>query len=347
MKLHKIFKMKTQISVKGVALVLVLAVISVLSAVVVEFAYTTRVGMNLGATYRDYTIAESIARSGIEIAKKLLIKDLENDKAQGDMADFRISPEEMPSDDELWSQSESLAQMFNPFKNGSILLKIDDEGGKFNLNMITGMDGSRNENMVRLTKKLFENLEVKDSEEITNKIADWIDGDLEGEWEDGAKNAQIETLTELGLLNGIDYLEYIRIAGAAPDLPVFSTYLTVFPSRRYVEGAQAINWQININTAPPQVIMAIVKDADEEAANAIVKDIEKQHMGSPNAFTSYLSGLGLELEPGVSVSVRSDTFAVISEGIAGGGAGGVSCIIRAVFQRYDDGKVEVLYWRVD
>jgi general secretion pathway protein K len=339
---------------RGIALLLVLTVIAVLSAVVVEFAYTTRVSVRLGTSYRDFVIAESIARSGIEIAKKLLIQDINSDRSSGDMSDFRVNPEELMGDEELWSQTGILAEMFEPFETGRLILKIDDEGGKFNLNMLVGMDGSRDEKMVQLAVKLFKNMGVESPEDLVDSIVDWIDADTFGEYEDGAKNAQMESITELGLLPGMDYLRYTQVVGVAPDMPVFSKFLTVYPQRRYEQGAKVINWTVNVNTAPKEVLMTIVKDCDDSCGESIIEEISKSHMKSGAEFVNFIGTLGLELEQGVNVVVRSDVFSVTSEGIVGGEPdeygtirGGVSSVIRAVLQRSDteSGNMEILYWR--
>ncbi len=342
------------ISKRGIALLIVLTVIAVLSAVVVEFAYTTRVSVNLGSSYRDFVIAESIARSGIEIAKKLLLQDLNSDKSQGDMSDFKVTSEELTGDDELWSQTAMLGSIFNPFEEGQLLLSIEDEGGKFNLNMLAGMDGSRDEKMAQLAIKLFTNIGVENSDELVGKIVDWIDGDTFGEYEYGAKNAQMDSITELALLPEMDYLKYSKITGVAPDMPLFSRFLTVYPQRRYEEGAKVINWTVNVNTAPKEILMTIIRDCDESCAQSIMDEISENHMRSGAEFINLIGSYGLELEQGVNVVVRSDVFSVISEGIVGGEEdehgrrrGGVSSVIRAVLRRSEgeSNNMDILYWR--
>ncbi len=341
---------------KGIALLIVLTVIAVLSAVVVEFAYNTRVSVNLGSSYRDFIIAESIARSGIEIAKKLLLQDLNSDRSQGDMSDFKVTSEELIGDDELWSQTAVLGSMFNPFEQGQLVLSIEDEGGKINLNMLVGMDGFRDEKTAQLAVKLFTNIGVDSPDELVNKIVDWIDGDTFGEYEYGAKNLQMDSITELGLLPDMDYLEYSKIAGVPPDMPLFSRFLTVYPQRRYEyeEGAKVINWTLNVNTASREVLMTIVKDCDELCADSIIDEISKNHMKSGAEFINLIGSFGLELEQGVNVVVRSDVFSVISEGVVAGEPdeygrirGGVSSVIRAVLRRSEgeSNNIDILYWR--
>lgn len=342
------------ITKKGIALLIVLTVIAVLAAVVVEFAYTTRVSVRIGSSSRDFVLAESISKSGIEIAKKFLLQDLSSDTIQGDMSDFRVSAEELSGDDELWSKTTLLGSMFNPFDQGQLVLSIEDEGGKFNLNMLVGMDGSRDEKIAQLATKLFYNLGIEAPEELVNKIVDWIDADTFGEYESGAKNAQMDSITELGLLPDMDYLEYAKVTGVAPDVPAFSRFLTVYPQRRYEQGAKVINWTVNVNTAPREILMTIVKDCDESAAESIIDEISQNHMKSGAEFINFIGSLGLELEQGVNVVVRSDTFSVASEGIIGGEPdeygtirGGVSSVIRTVLQRSEaeSNNMDILYWR--
>ena len=70
----------------GVALLMVLLVISLLTAVIVDFSFQTRLDARIAANVRDDLRAETIARSGFEMALAVLNKDALGDKASGPAA---------------------------------------------------------------------------------------------------------------------------------------------------------------------------------------------------------------------------------------------------------------------
>jgi len=57
---------------RGVALLIALLVMALLMALVMEFAYGTRVSMRAAANFRDGRKAEHLARSGVNVAGKIL-----------------------------------------------------------------------------------------------------------------------------------------------------------------------------------------------------------------------------------------------------------------------------------
>ncbi|MDX2495294.1 MAG: hypothetical protein QNK27_10065, partial [Desulfuromusa sp.] len=67
--------MKKKDSEKGMALLLVLIVVTLLTAILMELSYSTLIEQRLTETFRDSTRAYFLARGGITAGQKLLLSD--------------------------------------------------------------------------------------------------------------------------------------------------------------------------------------------------------------------------------------------------------------------------------
>ncbi len=101
---------------RGMVLLLVLVVITLLSALLSEFAFSTLVDMRLAETFRDTTRAEYLARGGITAGRMIL----QTDRNQYDAVDSS----------ELWS----IGVQDYPLAEGAVTVKIDDLDGRLPLN---------------------------------------------------------------------------------------------------------------------------------------------------------------------------------------------------------------------
>lgn len=101
---------------RGVALLIVLLVTALLVALVFEFAYSTRVSLRAAVNFRDSQRAYYLARSGVNVAGRLLAEYKKNGKLQ----------------DHLEQR-----EWFNPpFVSGGdtqLLIRWEDESGKINI----------------------------------------------------------------------------------------------------------------------------------------------------------------------------------------------------------------------
>ncbi|MBU4387796.1 general secretion pathway protein GspK, partial [Candidatus Dependentiae bacterium] len=212
----------------GMALVITLLVIVLLTAMVVEFSYGVYTGTNNLYNWRDAQRLSLMAKSGVNVSTRFLDGVL-NESASKPTQNFIEMPVENPFDDFQWT----------------ITVRIDDENAKFNINTLVYPDGRKNtyDAFVRLLTIL------KLDESIAGRIADWIDRDSEA-WmsnsESGARNAYLASVDELLLINGIGKEDYDKL------LP----YITVF-------GMSALNLEININTADIPVLRCLAEDVTE------------------------------------------------------------------------------------
>ena len=204
---------------KGAALLITLLMVSILTGLVVDFAYEVYIGTSALSNWSNAQKASLAAKSGQALASNLL-------KAM----------KELPPT----SQSEVILPIEKSFGENTILtVKLEDEEGKFNINSLIFPNGKPDNDALDALQKLLEYLNI--NPDIRLYIADWIDPDntpkASGS-EDNAKNSALWSLEELRFIKGIDKETFDKI----------SPYLTVYGSRK-----------ININTAKLPVLYSLVK----------------------------------------------------------------------------------------
>lgn len=252
-----LFEIKNQ---KGIALVVVLLVLALLTAMVVEFSYRVYTGTNDLYNWRDGQRLSLLAKSGINLAVRY-IKDL-NDKF--------INTVDM-----------SFKEPSENF-DGEIRIKIEDETGKFNINSLVYPDGrTLNITAYKSFQRLLELLSLEKT--IADRIVDWIDIDttpsITGS-ENMTKNNILSSVDELLLINGINRSDYDKL----------SPYVTVYGTRD--------NLIININTAREIVLMSLfdkskgVFPITQDKANILIqrrknKPFESYHEFNLEAGTSF------------------------------------------------------------
>ncbi|MFZ6017062.1 MAG: general secretion pathway protein GspK [Nitrospirota bacterium] len=204
--------------------------------------------------------------------------------------------------------------------DGTIHVRIEDENSKFNINSIVSPNGTLNENAFNSFKRLLSYLAV--DSEVANRVADWIDKDSEPRLiysEDKAKNAALDSLDELLLINGVDRHTYDKI----------SPYLTVYG-----------NGLININSAEIPVLVCLSDTITEELAERIIRyrDIIPFEDTSKIVKVAGLETVGQSLIG--RITVKGTSFRIISTAEAGG----VKRIVDSVLE-ISGGTPTVKYWK--
>ena len=158
----------------GMALLVTLALVSVLTAAALEVARRAGDAAALSRKTNDRIVAEEMALSGIEFAKMILTRDAEQSDTD--------------SVQELWADSEKMAMAplllgFEP-DNGSLEIVISDELGKIQINsLIREFPGhERNEDQAALWERFLnliissdKSIDLREPAEIINSIKDWLD----------------------------------------------------------------------------------------------------------------------------------------------------------------------------
>ena len=291
---------------RGMALVITLMVLVIITAMVVEFSYGVYTGTTSLYNWRDSQRLSIMAKSGVNVAAKYLstMVGSQNYSYPGSM--------ELPVE--------------NPFEDfkGVLIVKIEDENSKFNVNAIVRPDGrTLNDTAYNSFKRLLKNLSL--DEKIADRIADWIDSDSNprlADSETGAKNAAFDSVDELLLINGISEKDYETL------LP----YVTVYGRRD--------NLIVNINGAEKPVLMCLSDAITDDLAQNLINYRNATPFGD-QADIGHVTGfdkIGASIMQ--NIMIQGSVYRVTSSAESGG----VKRIIDTVLN-VSPSSVTVSYWK--
>lgn len=314
---------------RGVALILVLLMMSVIVAVTLQINVASRAQVYEVSNLGDGIRAIYIAKSGLFGAGMVL----SDDKNAYDGLD------------EEWANLEPLTEKSRAlFDGGYLKLTIVDESGKIQVNRLADGDKYNNDIKDLLTRLLSlpeYNLNERQVNDLVDAIKDWLDPDsaVTGS---GAENAYYSSLPEPYVCkNGpLDSLEeLLKVRGMTRELfygvegrPGVSTCLTTEGSGR-----------ININTAPRQVLRALAPGITESAAEEmeLFRKKERDRLSDPLWYKK-VAGMETVNIPSGILTVRSEVFSVTSTGVVGT----LSRSINGMLERDESGKIKILSWKV-
>lgn len=276
---------------KGMALLLVLSLVSILTIITLQFGLEMRQRYVVSAGLGDQIKLSEMGISGIAISKGLLLQDLAENKSDSFYDSWAlIGEEELPPF----------------FSYGELKISITDESGKFPLNAMVLMKkklGEKPDNDEEFNKLQQQEHDVRnvlwrlmraepflvedgDAREIIDSIIDWIDsGDGDGEEEYGAedsyymhldppyhcKNGPIESIEELLLIQGITP----ELLYGTEDKPGLAPLLTPWGN----EG------KINLNTAAQPILQAMAEGIDKETSESMIEyredEVHKDQLAMP------------------------------------------------------------------
>jgi len=268
---------------RGMALVLTLMIVALITAMVVEFAYGVYVNTNALHNWQTSQELSVTAKSATKLASRLIAASLQDAYTKG-----------------VFEMGQKI-----PFEelDGTITLRIEDENAKFNLNQLGGTSFVFDPDQAphKMFLRLVTSLGLKT--EVAARISDWIDADSEprlGDSENGAKNAKLDSVDELLMIPGIDMETYEKLR----------PYVTIYTDR---------DSRININGADVPVLMALSASITRDMAERVVKyrdsdpfrdisDIKKVSGFDEKMYTS-LQGL---------ITTKGSSFHVIATAESGG-----------------------------
>lgn len=219
---------------KGMALVLTLLVVTLITAMIVEFAYAVYTGTNALNNWQTSQKLSIAARSGTKLASRLITEALSGSPKA--YPGYRVFSHAIPSKD----------------YEGTITIRIEDENAKFNINRLGspfGGLGDKDRAPYASFVRLLESIELK--KDVAIRIADWIDTDKEPRLQDSekdAKNAPLDCIEELLEIPGIGKETYERL------LP----YVTIYGDR------------VNINSAGLPVLQSLSGAVSKDLAQRII-----------------------------------------------------------------------------
>jgi general secretion pathway protein K len=248
----------------GMALISVLWILVLLTAIVAEFAYSMRTEVNITRNFKEATQAHYIAHSGV--IRSVVEMTRNTDKAKNQENADAVAP------DRVWRINAAIAPQ--KFGTGQFSVHIDNAAGLINLN-------TASEKLLRL---MVNTLDISDREKavIVDSILDWRDSD-DFHRLNGAENKYYQSLPnpyacKNAAFDSVD--ELLRVRGMRPELfyKKLRPIVTITPeskTRHVAKGrssrrvARAVAGQININAAPRQLLEALPQITLQQVQNLI------------------------------------------------------------------------------
>lgn len=253
-------------SERGVVLLLSMLVLMVLIIVVSQMAMSSAHNKSISVNYVQDLQNSYALKSAYYHAVLHLKHDLE-------------TAPKVDSLHERWSQA--IAIRLNE-TDGSA--RIVDESSKINVSYLIKADGKVDPIIKDMLVRLVRMLEH--SEEVVDRIIDYIDADQQGDFEKGAKNAALFTVDEIV---GIEGLKPEVLYGGEVDgqeKKGIIDFVTVWPKPEAGGGGNPEDSKININTAPFEVIMALSEKMTTTVAGEVVSYRSQVDGTEPRHFKS-------------------------------------------------------------
>ena len=273
----------------GIALLVTLAVISVLLTTALQLARITGKSVMKTRKETDEFMARQIAISGIHLAMAILMDDASKTKIDSTQEDW-ANPEKI---------SEAVSQL--GFTQGSLSLKITDELGKLQVNALLksypghelNQDQQRLwENFLSLKISTDKSEDQRDPSVIINTLKDWLDSQdddaitgLSGAESDYYGQLEPPYIANNGPINQVT--ELLKIKGFSPDLleinlepddpetmaPLkFEDIFTVYGMNALPPSPKTYAYpgKININTAGIEILAALLPRGMDDLAQDLV-----------------------------------------------------------------------------
>ena len=317
---------------RGVALLVVLLVIALVGLVAIETQYVVRIDGRIASHVAFDTRFHFIAKAGVEASRSLLRED-----RRDNTSDHLL---------ETWA-----APIGYPIEDVLVSLDILDENRKLPLNALLtrpteeGGEAQVNEEIFAALEELLVILELEPG--IAEAILDWIDPDDVPTGNGGAELGFYEDLTppyriRNASLGTIEELRMVRFVDP-PSFQALAPFVSPYPR----------DARVNVNTAPAEVLRAMVPALDEALVDELIEYRFEQPFETPDQLRSYLAGFGvLEDASEVSRRFRTDSthftiqsaVTTLSETEDDDRPGRTKLLV-AVASRTSDGDTDLLYWR--
>ena len=348
---------------KGIALLLVISVTTILIATALEYNRRARLAVLSTAAVRDRLTLAHMASSGIHVAMALLAKD----RAESDIDSLQ----------EDWANSDKINELLAdiPFEDGQLSVTISDEMGRLQVNALVTYPESRNfnesqrsiwERFLDYFKPEEETSEDSQPTAIINSLKDWLDsGDDDAiTGLSGAESSYYQDLSpSYSSRNGpmTDINDLLLIKGVTPELflgnnekPGIAGYLTVYGMTPGAGTSFSFPGKININTAELPVLVAMLPSENVDLAQAFFEfrqeAAEQEEAPDLSSTTWYkdiagLSGLNLDTK---MITTASDFFRIVSAAQVNNSVMTATAVVQRI-KNEETGKwgCKILSWQTD
>jgi general secretion pathway protein K len=329
---------------RGVALLLAVAVISLLIAVTVQFSKEMRQELMSSSNALSINTLEIMAKSGYNLAEAVLREDGSQEEVAVDTLQ------------DSWATLKD-QDMSRLYQSATLDIAIRDLSGRVQLNSLLGGSDGGDDAIAQKTAILLENLLLsEDLPEVTAEqadlivkaIRDWIDSDdeeqegiesTESSFYGGlqpsyaSKNGPMEFIEELLLIRGISKLLYYGNEE--------------FVGLRDLVTVHGTDGTININTAPKAVLKSLSPSINEDYATQLIAYREDANnrdlLSGKKWYDKVLPGdIVMEIDSDMLVT-ESSFFQIISRAENNG----MEKVLSATVQRQPDKTITLMNRRLE
>jgi len=297
---------------RGIALITVILIVSILVAVAIELNRSTRAAIYDAANLSDGIKLTYIAKSGFYGAEALLANTNNNYITLRDN----------------WANTETLsAQSPTLFADGYFIVIVEDEAGKIPLNkLVNGNEYNHNPDIKEVLRQLLIQPEFGLDGIIINvivdSIKDWI----------VAKKAPLDCIEELLMVKGITK----DIFYGTDKKPALAAYVT----------ADSDDGKININTAPKLVLRALSSNITVGLADQM-DEYRREEVSKLSTTDWFFTKINVtdnvqKQQWNILIKVNSNYFKIISVGKMKNMQQGLSGIVKKAGQ-----SIQIIKWRQD
>jgi general secretion pathway protein K len=299
---------KTQ---RGVAVVLAMGVVALAAIAAAAMLASQSTWSRQAALGAEHAQAQALVQAGVDWARALLSDDRRLSGADhlGEPWALRLPP--------------------IPVDNGELAGHIDDQQGAFNLNNLVS-NGVANPAHVIQYRRLLQILDLPET--LADALLDWIDADGEPQPQGGAEDSAYQALPTPYLAANrplTDVAELAQVLGYGDAVRArLRPFITALPRPT----------ALNVNTASPEVLAAVVSGLDLDDARALVALRERAYFRNQTEFLAQLPAGAVA--QGNDVSTASQYFlASVRVSIGEAEARGTALLER------DSGAWPAIVWR--
>ena len=299
---------------EGLALFLAILVLAILILLITQMSITSLQNRTVAKNHLGDLQNAYAARSGYHLAVLTLAADLKKDPEADTLLEKWATPIDLP------------------YGTSTVRIETKDSERFINLSQLVDDEGKVNEVVAGQLRRLVRIL--VHPPETAERIIDYIDADTKGEFEARARNERLFNVDEILRIEGLEpEVLYGTVEGGRerkgilPFLTVWPRPVTAAPtetgdgSERRAPAAAAAGTapgQVNVNTAPVEVLWALSEEMTQIAAEAIVEYRSRQgDEGKPKAIKGLneiqgLNGLTAEAYQSIQelLTVKSQTFEI-------------------------------------
>ena len=332
---------------KGVALLIVITTVAILSIFMVELTYKTRLYIKVSSSYKESIQAYYLAKSSVNLALTRLA--IFNKLKQTKIENFKVPAQFL---DIIWSFPLSYpfpigfggGDSFNADTDinsfGSFDQKIDSLDNKFNVNMVV-LGEEQEKIFLSIVEASYEKLleekedfSSKHSKEdfviLANNIIDWIDAD------NNSKNGGDENAYYLN--NALDYkprngpipdiLELKMVDTMTDELfDIFTTNINIFASNLNPNDSGIEIWKLLLPEVPIDELKKILKEKELYGLPFSSEEEIKTWLYEVFAIKSDAFNPSK-----LSLSFERESFKITARGIVGRTQRSVTCYISNIYK---------------